>query len=56
MAGPVQPSARALAALSLFATLGTLTEAAARLGRLRRLIEDTASTWVMSFMAWVLAS
>ena len=27
MAGSVQPSARALSALSLFATLGTLTEA-----------------------------
>ena len=32
MAGPVQPSARALSALSLFATLGTLTEAAEQLG------------------------
>ena len=29
---PLQPSARALAALSLFATLGTLTEAAEQLG------------------------
>jgi DNA-binding transcriptional LysR family regulator len=32
MAGSVQPSARALSALSLFATLGTLTEAAEQLG------------------------
>jgi len=32
MAGPVQPSARALSALSLFATLGTLREAAEQLG------------------------
>jgi DNA-binding transcriptional LysR family regulator len=32
MGPPVAPSARALAALSLFATLGTLTEAAAQLG------------------------
>ena len=32
MARPVQPSARALTALSLLATEGTLTEAAARLG------------------------
>jgi len=32
MATPVQPSARALTALSLLATQGTLTEAAARLG------------------------
>jgi DNA-binding transcriptional LysR family regulator len=32
MAGSVQPSARALSALSLFATLGTLTEAADQLG------------------------
>src|SRR6201996_5423205 len=32
MAGPVQPSARALSALSLLAALGTLTEAAEQLG------------------------
>jgi len=32
MAGPVEPSARALSALSLFATLGTLREAAEQLG------------------------
>ena len=32
MGPPVPPSARALAALSLFATLGTLTEAAEQLG------------------------
>jgi DNA-binding transcriptional LysR family regulator len=32
MAGPVQPSARALSALSLFASLGTLTAAAEQLG------------------------
>jgi DNA-binding transcriptional LysR family regulator len=32
MGSPVPPSARALAALSLFATLGTLTEAAEQLG------------------------